>query len=205
MYVPRYYEVADVATVHALIERFSFGTLVTVQGGIPVATHLPFVLRRDQGDLGTLVAHVARANPQWQAFGAGEALALFQGPHAYLSPSWYASRPNVPTWNYAVAHAYGTPRVVDDEAEVRVALRELVDRHEARLESPWPMRELPEEYLAGMTRGIVAFELPIARLEGKLKMSQNKTAADRAGAAAALAASEDPLEREVAELMREGA
>lgn len=203
MYVPRYSEVTDVATVHDLIERFSFGTLVTAQAGAaPVATHLPFVLRREQGELGTLVAHVARANPQWRTFVTTEALVIFQGAHAYVSPSWYASSPNVPTWNYAVAHAYGVPRVVEDEIQVRAALRELVHQHEDHREPAWKM-DLPEDYLAGMMRGIVAFELPIKRLEGKLKMSQNRAPADRDGAIAALSASQDPVEREVAGIMRE--
>ena len=202
MYTPAYSEIGDLATIHDLIDRFSFGTLVTAEAGRPVATHLPFVLRREQGELGTLVAHVARANPQWRSFGTVEALAVFQGAHAYVSPSWYASSPNVPTWNYAAAHAYGVPRVIEDPQEVRAALRELVDQHEAQRDPAWTMNDLPEDYLAGMTRGIVAFELPIARLEGKLKMSQNRTAADRAGATEALAASDDPVEREVGSIMR---
>jgi transcriptional regulator len=193
VYIPKHFEVTDRALLQSLMREFSFATLVTVHEQRPYASHLPFVLEAEQGEHGTLVAHLARANAQWQSFdGRSEALVIFQGQHAYISPSWYEKEPNVPTWNYMVVHAYGVPRVIEDEARVRTALRSLVDHHEASFDRPWQM-DLPEEYLDKMQRGIVAFEVPITRLEGKFKLSQNRSAHDRERVIEALAAHASPL------------
>jgi transcriptional regulator len=186
-----------------LMRRFSFATLVTQHEGRLFATHLPLLVHGDLGEHGTLLGHVARANEQWRDFQRGvEALAIFQGNHAYISPSWYETFPAVPTWNYMVAHAYGVPRVIDDEGQVRAVLSALVAKHEAGFDEPWPM-DLPEDYLRKMMRAIVAFEMPIARLEGKFKLSQNQTERNREHVIAMLAASEDATERELAAQMRE--
>lgn len=201
MYLPKHFEVTDPALLHDLMRRFSFATLVTADGGRPVASHLPFLVYPGPGEAGTLVAHMARANEQWRGFdGSTEALVIFQGDHTYISPSWYEAHPSVPTWNYLVAHAYGIPRVVDDEDRVCAALRALVAEHEAAFDDPWPM-DLADDYLGKMVRGIVAFEIPIARLEGKFKLSQNRSPADRARVIAALAESGDPSARGVGERM----
>lgn len=203
MYNPKHFQTADIAQMHALIEQHSFGILVTQHENAPFATHLPFLLDATRGPHGTLLAHMARPNPQWRDLAAGgEALAIFQGPHAYISPSWYASAPSVPTWNYTIVHAYGTARIVDDRDELRAMLARLVDTHEAGFEQPWRMN-LPEDYLERMMRGVVGFELAITRLEGKRKLSQNRAAADRAGVAAALRTSADPAAAAVGALVEE--
>ena len=204
MYNPKHFQVDDLAELHAMLEQFSFATLVTQHDGAPFATHLPLQLDRSRGPLGALIGHVSRANPQWQHLAAGQpALAIFQGPHAYISPSWYRSAPNVPTWNYLAAHATCAARIVDDPAEQRAMLARLVDSNEAGFEHPWRM-DLPDEYMDRMLRGIVGFELAIERLEGKHKLSQNRSADDRAGVIAALASSPDPLAASVGDLMSEG-
>jgi transcriptional regulator len=203
MYIPKFNAVSDPAVLHELMRQFSFATLVTTRDGAPFATHLPFLIYPDVGPHGTLIAHMARANVQWHDFErADEALVIFQGAHAYISPSWYAEPVSVPTWNYAVVHAYGVPRIIEDEARVRVLLRALVDQHEGGFEEPWAM-DLPEDYLRRQMLAIVAFEIPITRLEGKLKLSQNRSAEDQRRVVEALAASEDANAQAVGALMRE--
>lgn len=201
MYIPKAFREDDLDQLHALIRRYSFAILVTQHEGLPLATHLPFVLDAGRGPHGTLLAHMARANPQWRSFGEQrEALVIFQGPHAYISPSWYEVEPSVPTWNYAAVHAYGTPRIVEDPAELAEMLRALVDVNEAGFERPWEVR-LPDDYLGARLRAIVGFEIPIARLEGKLKLSQNRTEGERRRVAAALRESGDPSDAGVAAMM----
>jgi transcriptional regulator len=203
VYIPAHFAVNDQAALHDLMRRFSFATLVTQHEGRLFATHLPLLLHADAGEHGTLVGHMARANEQWRDCERGvEALVIFQGDHSYISPSWYETFPAVPTWNYMVAHAYGTARVIDDEARVCAVLGELVAKHEAGFAEPWPM-DLPEDYLRKMMRAIVAFEMPIARLEGKFKLSQNQPERNRERVTAMLGASDDPAERELAAQMRE--
>ena len=197
MYVPKAFREDDVARLHGFIRAWSFALLVTDVDGVPGATHLPFVLDTAAGPQGRLIGHVARANPHWQAFdGTRQALAVFGGPHAYVSPTWYATSPAVPTWNYAAIHAYGRPRILEGPEAARDAVTRLVDVHDPA----WRLADQPAEFIAGMLRGIVAFEMPIARLEGKLKLSQNRPAADRPGVVQKLRAG-GAAERAVAELM----
>jgi transcriptional regulator len=201
MYIPNSFREDDRSLLHDLMRQHNFGILVTQRDGTPFATHLPFLLDAERGSHGTLLAHMARANPQWRDFAAGQAaLVIFQGPHAYVSPSWYEVAPSVPTWNYAVIHAYGVPRIVEDRSALRQMLKTLVDTHESMFERPWRM-ELPEDYLDKMMHAIVGFEIAITRLEGKLKLSQNRGENDRQRVAEALAASGDPLGEGVAEMM----
>lgn len=203
MYLPPAFDASDPERCHALIRRESFATLVTVdEAGAPFATHLPFLLDAARGALGTLLAHTARANPQWRHFAANRpALVIFQGAHAYVSPAWYEVHPSVPTWNYEAVHAYGLPQIVEDPARVEAMLGMLVRTYEGERPESWRMASLAPEYVARMIQAIVAFEIPIDRLEGKAKLSQNRGAADRAGVRAALAAADDPLSRAVAERM----
>jgi transcriptional regulator len=202
MYTPKHFEVTDRALLADLMRRFSFATLVTTHEGRPLASHLPFLVYPDASDRGSLVAHMARANEQWRDFASGaEALVIFQGDHTYITPSWYTVHPSVPTWNYMVVHAYGLPQVIAEEARVAAILRTLVDKHEAGFETPWPM-DLPDEYMRKMIRGIVAFEIPITRLEGKFKLSQNRPAIDQQRVIAALDAAGNPVEQQVAAMMR---
>jgi len=179
---------------------------VTAGEAGPEASHLPFLLDPDRGAQGTLLAHMARANPQWRQFRrlteqGGEALVVFQGPHAYVSPSWYGPGESVPTWNYVAVHAYGQPRVIDDPRAVRRLLEDLVRHEESAFESPWSLDLAEEAYLTRMMRGIVAFQIPLTRLEAKAKLGQNRTAEQRRGAASALARGSGVFDRQVAALM----
>ena len=206
MYVPKHYAFPEGATAELqdLIETYNFGILVAA-GGPLEAVHLPFVLDRARGPLGTLIAHVARPNPIWQRFAPEqEVLALFQGPHVYVSPDWYAARGLVPTWNYLAVHAYGVARILESEAAVTEALARLTRTMEEGLapKLPWTLAEIAAPSLRALKRGIVAFEIEIERLEGKRKLNQNRTAADRAGVIRALETSGEPGGLAVAHLMR---
>jgi transcriptional regulator len=195
MYIPTAFRAADRAALYDLIERHGFGTLVTVRDGAPFATHLPFLLDRGRG---VLLGHVARANPHAAALAGAEALVIFRGPHAYVSPSWYATAPAVPTWNYAAVHVYGTASLLD-EPRLTDLLERLVRQYESGRPRPWAM-DLPADYRQKMLRGIVGFEVPLSRVEGKFKLNQNRPAEDRAGVIEALAAG-SAEERALAEFM----
>ena len=208
MYTPSAFALDDPQAIADAIEANSFGLLVTSTGDEPVATHLPFRFDADRGAHGTLVGHMARANPQWQEFASyadgGLALAIFSGPHAYVSPTWYGDGgPIVPTWNYVSVHAYGRPRIIEEASDVRALLGRLVETNERDLDPSWLLESQSDDYLARMLRGVVAFELPIERIEAKAKLSQNKPDEARLGAAAVLEASAHPDLREVGRLMRE--
>ncbi|HSL50099.1 MAG TPA: FMN-binding negative transcriptional regulator [Candidatus Deferrimicrobiaceae bacterium] len=203
MYIPKHFQIADTAWCHALMRAQSFAAMITADdAGVPFATHLPILVDPARGPLGTLRGHVARANPHWRYLAAGRpTLVIFAGAHAYVSPSWYARHPSVPTWNYVAVHATGTGTLVEDPAQVTALLADLVRTYEGDGPAAWSFEGLPEDYLAGMQRGIVAFEIPIERLEGKAKLSQNRDAVDQARTREALAATDDPLARAVAALM----
>jgi transcriptional regulator len=207
MYVPKPFAFPErtEAELHELIEAYNFGIVIAAAGPLEAA-HLPFVLDRSRGPLGTLIAHVARANPIWQRFADGlEVLAVFQGPHVYVSPDWYAGRGLVPTWNYLAVHAYGVPPILESEEAVTAALARLTATMEAGLapKLPWTLAEIAEPSLKALKRGVVAFEIEIARLEGKRKLNQNRTAADRAGVIAALEAGGEPEGLALASKMRD--
>jgi transcriptional regulator len=193
VYVPGYFAESDRARLHELVRAHPFATLVSLAEGEPFATHVPLLLDPDRGANGTLLGHVARGNPHWRLFDGGSpALAIFHGPHAYVSPRWYAGGLNVPTWNYVAVHASGRPRLIEDAAAVRALLERTAALFESGAREPWSPAALPAAYVEGLQRGIVGFELPIEKLEGKRKLSQNKGAADRAGVVAALRALGDP-------------
>jgi transcriptional regulator len=184
VYIPPSFRVDDVAVLYEFVEEYSFATLVTVCGGVPFATHLPMLLDREHG---VILGHLARANPHWEAFGGGaESAAIFHGPHAYISPAWYAAAPAVPTWNYAAVHVYGIPRLLTEDRTWEV-VDQTVKKFETTRAAPW-QNELPEDFRQKMLRGIVAFEMPIARIEGKFKLGQNRSEADQAGMVAHLRA-----------------
>jgi transcriptional regulator len=207
MYVPNVFALNDAEAIAEAMRRYDFALLVTAAGGAPQASHLPVLHDPARGDKGTLLAHMARANPQWKDFakladGGGEALVVFQGPHAYVSPNWYGPGAAVPTWNYISIHAYGPPQIIDDPARVRALLDRLVRVQERGSQTPWSMESQDDDYLERMMRGIVAFEIPVRRLEAKAKLSQNKELEDRRAVVAALSGRGDPLAAEVAEAMR---
>jgi transcriptional regulator len=192
MYTPKNFVVENVGEVHALMRARPFAILVTQGADGLMATHLPTVLKVDgKAPLGRIECHVARPNPHWRSFAPeADALMIFQGPEAYIRPGWYPSKAEhakvVPTWNYAVAHAYGRLEVVQDQAWLLAHVSELTQQQEAPFAEPWSTGDAPESFLAAMARGIVGLTFTIARLEGKAKMSQNREPRDRAGAARGL-------------------
>jgi transcriptional regulator len=202
VYLPPHFNETRPDVLIGHIERHDFGLLVTNGESGMIASQIPFLVERRGSDL-YLQGHIARANPQVAELGQGEALAIFAGPHAYISPGWYEAAPAVPTWNYATVHAYGAARAIDDPEWLRGLLRRLSERHEAREAKPWRMDHLPDPYVASMLNGIVGFEIAVARLEGKFKLSQNRPAGDRPRIIAALDARGEPESGAVAELMRQ--
>jgi len=180
-------------------------TLVTATAEGMIATPLPLILAPDEGPYGTLYGHVARANPQWTLAAAGDALVLFMGPDAYVSPSFYPSKQEhgkvVPTWNYMTVQAYGPVEFFDDVQRLYQVVTRLTDRHESPRADPWAVTDAPEEFIRTQLKAIIGLRIPIARLEGKRKMSQNRNAEDQAGVAAGLGASDRPSDRAVAALM----
>lgn len=205
MYLPPAFREEDPAALHDAMRDARLANLVTMTPEGLVATPLPLFLDADEGPHGTLYGHVARANPQWKLPPQGEALALFTGPHAYVSPSWYPSKAEhhkvVPTWNYVAVHAYGPIEFFEDADRLLSVVSRLTDLHEGPRAQPWSVSDAPADFIRAQLRGIIGLRLPITRLEGKRKLSQNRGEADRAGVAAGLAASADPAERDVARLM----
>lgn len=202
MYIPKINRLNNQDEIFALMESNSFAMVITTdEKGIPFATHMPVVVDRSRGPHGTLISHIARANPQWQHFANGqEILVLFSGPHAYVSPSWYAGDYNVPTWNYMAVHAYGKPKVITDPAQLQQMLTDLVATFEQNLSPEWRV-DWADERKQNMMNAIVGFEMKITRLEGKSKLNQNKTAADQQGVIDALRQSSDTAITQVAEQM----
>jgi transcriptional regulator len=203
VYLPRDFRIDDPAVQAAFMAEHNFATLVSTDAaGSMRASHVPFIVRPEGGERGRLLGHLARANPQWRDFdGQREALAIFQGPHGYVSPSLYETHPSVPTWNYQAVHAYGAPVVIEDAAETRAHVLELVSQHEAGSEAPWTP-ELPEAFFEGMLRQIVAVRVDVTRLEAKYKLSQNRSLTDRENVATAFESSEAASLRALGEEMR---
>ncbi len=199
LYVPSHFRIDDRAALLAFVERHAFGTLVSSGSSGLHVSHIPFVVDRGDDGGARLLGHVARGNEQWSALEAAQHVAaIFQGPHGYVSPAWYAQHPSVPTWNYAVVHVHGKARLMD-EAELHHLLMRLSAAYEAPNAKPWRMSELPADYVATMLKAIVGFEIEIERLDGKFKLSQNRPA-EVPRVAAALERGGDV---ELASLMRE--
>lgn len=202
MYTPPAYREERLDVLHTLMRQWSFATLVTTGPQGILATHLPFLID-DIGAKGRLVTHLARANPQCEALATGaEALVVFQGPHAFVSPSWYDNRQTFPTWNYTAIHAYGRPVLDHDPERLRALLKRVIARYDGPLGGPWRFDDMPESAIAPRLKAIVAVDIDIDRLEGKLKLNQDKSIADRTGVIAALEASPEPLAAETAGMMR---
>jgi transcriptional regulator len=185
MYQPDHYRVDDVSLMHALMRARPFAALVSGGADSLYATHLPTVLK-DDGPSGVVEFHLARANPHCKYLAeCNEALMIFQGPEGYITPNWYPSKAEhakvVPTWNYAVVHAYGRPEVMQDMDWLRRHVSELTAQQERNEAEPWALTDAPERYVEVMLRGIIGFRLAITRLEGKWKMSQNREMKDRDG------------------------
>ena len=209
MYLPSSFAERDLPTLWAFVEAHPLATLVTNSTTGLFATHLPLVLDRNAGQMGTLFGHVARANPhsRYVTEGAPEALVIFTGPDAYITPEWYRTKQEtgrvVPTWNYIAVHAYATLRLRDDPSFLRPHLERLTRQHESGRPTPWHVSDAPADYIEQQLKAIVGVELEINRLEGKWKMSQNRSAADIDGVIHGLGESEAARDQTVAAIVRE--
>jgi len=206
MYQPKAHEETDLQVMQDLIQAFPFGCVVTTNEHGLSANHIPFLIDTHRGNHGTLRGHIARANPLSTMIAATtEAPIIFQGPDAYISPTWYPSKHEtgkaVPTWNYVAVHAHGLITIKDDPVWVRQMVSDLTDLQEGTQKLPWKLSDAPEEYIDKMMTAIVGIEIPITRLEGKWKVSQNRTEADRLGVAAGLQSRNTESTRAIAELV----
>jgi transcriptional regulator len=206
MYLPAHFNEDRLGVLHELIERHPLASIVGMVDGEIAANHVPLLLDRGRGEFGVLKGHVARANPMWRSLASGGGLlVIFQGPQAYVSPNWYAGKAEhgkvVPTWNYAVVHARGQGRAIEDRAWLTQLLTDLTDIHEARQASPWRVDDAPADYLDTMLEAIVGFEIPITRLSGKWKVSQNRSVDDRQGVVAGLRQAGDAPSADMAALV----
>jgi transcriptional regulator len=204
MYTPRYFAENDLEQIYRLIEKYNFGTLVctSASGELEIA-HLPFILARNEGNLGVLRAHVARANPIWRMLSeAKNVVAVFAGPHGYITPAWYLDRAEVPTWNYTVVHVSGDAQLLD-KAGLKQLLSELVEKHEKNADERWRISEVPETLFERMLEEIVGFEIIIDDFKGKFKLNQNRIRGDREGVISGLKERGEIFDFELARLMTE--
>jgi transcriptional regulator len=207
VYLPEHFRETDARVLHALIDAHPLGAWVTLGDDGLLVNHLPFLLDPERGPRGTLVGHVARANPVWRSFSTTlESVIVFQGAETYVTPSWYPSKRAhgkvVPTWNYAVVHAHGMPRAIEDPAWLLELVTRLTARHESGRAVPWKVSDAPADYTARLLEAIVGIEIPITRLVGKWKVSQNRPAADRLGVAEGLLGRGDEVSAEMAALVK---
>jgi transcriptional regulator len=204
MYIPPAFRVDDLADIHRTMREARSATLVTATEEGLIGTPLPMLVDAGEGQNGTLYGHVARANPQWKLVPSGEAMA-FAGPEAYVSPSWYATKQEthkvVPTWNYVAVHAYGPVEFFDDADRLLEVVTRLTDLHEQSRKDRWAVADAPADFIRAQLRGIVGLRMPITRLDGKRKMSQNRPPADRFGVIDGLSNSDRPEDRVVASLI----
>jgi len=205
MYIPPAFRDDDKERLKATIRAVRLATLVTATAEGPLATPLPLFLAESEGEQGVIYGHVAKANPQWRVPPLGDGLAIFMGPDAYVTPAWYQTKQEtgkvVPTWNYVAVHAHGPIEFFEDADRLLDVVTRLTNLHESGRASPWAVSDAPPDFIQAQLRGIVGLRMPIAKLEGKRKMSQNRNAPDRAGVMSGLAASDRPSDREVAPLI----
>ena len=205
MYVPPAFREDDPSTLRQIMREARLSTLVTATSEGLIATPLPLILDESEGEHGVLYGHLAKANPQWKLPAAGEALAIFSGPDAYVTPSWYAAKREhgkvVPTWNYVAVHAYGQAEFFEDEDRLREVVTRLTNLYEHPRAEPLAVTDAPEVFIKSQLKGIVGLRLPVSRIEGKRKMSQNRSAEDRDGVAQGLMSSERITDRMVSALI----
>jgi transcriptional regulator len=207
MYIPPLFKEDRLDTMQDVIREADLGLLITHGTTGLFATHLPILFDPEPGPNGALIGHIAKANPQWETAEPGQdGLAIFMGPDAYVSPAWYATKQEtgrvVPTWNYVAVHAYGKLEFFHDPARLLDLVTRLTQKHEEKRADPWAVSDAPENFVAAQLRAIVGFRMVIDRLEGKSKMSQNRTPEDRAGVIKGLSESADPDEQAVAKLIK---
>lgn len=205
MYSPPAFLETELPALHEVMRTARLANIITATNTGLMATALPLLLAPDEGPFGTLYGHLARANTQWTLEPTGEALALFMGPDAYISPSWYASKQEnhkvVPTWNYVAVHAYGPISFFDDADKLRALVTRLTDHHEQERAQPWAVTDAPKPFIDSLLKAIIGFRLPITRIDGKRKMSQNRLEKDRQSVAANLLQSPLATDRDVAKLI----
>jgi transcriptional regulator len=202
MYIPAVFAEPDLTKLHDFIEQNSFGLLVSQVDGLPFATHLPFLLERTIGPHGTLVCHIARANPQWREASGQTALAIFSGPHAYISPTWYEAEQVVPTWNYTAVHAYGPVQVIEDEAALLEIVQKSVRIYEQAMPRPWSF-DSSSTFVKRLLGQIVGFRIEVERIEGKWKLNQNHPTERRKKVIQALRERGDENAHAVADMMQQ--
>ena len=173
MYIPSAFAETDQIILHQFMEQHSFATLITHRENEPFASHLPLLLDRNMGNQGHLLGHFAKANPQSKTPRHEEVLAIFHGPHAYISPTWYEAANTVPTWNYQAVHVYGRYTAIDDPEELKAVIEKTVTFYEAPEKTPWSMQNADPDFIDQLLQGIVGFQIEIERIEGKFKLSQN--------------------------------
>ncbi|MBG9531679.1 transcriptional regulator [Bacillus thuringiensis] len=198
MYIPKYFVIQDEEMKYEIMEQNSFGTLFSQHNGEPYATHLPLLLNRETL---TLHGHFARPNEQWKDIGAQQVLAIFQGPHSYISPLWYETNNAVPTWNYVAVHVYGELEIVEDEKTLVDSLQDLVNKYEDP-ESTYSLNDVDPNYMGGLSKGIVGFKIKINKIEGKAKLSQNHSVERRNLVVEKLEKVGSEESKRIAELMR---
>jgi len=207
MYVPKHFEERDVGVLQALIRSYPLGAWVAPVDQTLVANHIPFLVESTRGEYGTLVGHVARANPIWKSFSKEVAsLVIFQGPQSYITPSWYPTKhahgKAVPTWNYAVVHAHGVPRAIEDRDWLLKHVTQLSDLQESERAVPWSVSDAPPDYIDTLLKAIVGVEIPISTVVGKWKTSQNRPLPDKLEIIAGLSERGDGNSRQMAALVQ---
>ncbi len=203
LYIPAPFVEQNFDRLAAFLESNPFGTLLSADEGSPVVSHLPFLFERDAGKHGRLIGHLARANPHWQRLVRAEpVLVVFQGPHGYVSPSWYATPGGVPTWNYAVVHVHGLPKLIEDESECAEILRRMTAAHESHFLAPWEF-DASDDTHARLLDMIVGFEIEITAIQGKFKLSQNRSEEDRERVIERLGQTGSMQQGELARLMQD--
>ncbi|MBR0874192.1 FMN-binding negative transcriptional regulator [Bradyrhizobium tropiciagri] len=205
MYLPPHFEINELGAIHAAMKASRLATLVTATADGLIGTPLPLILDAGEGEFGTLYGHVARPNPQWKTPATDEAMAIFSGPDAYVTPSWYVTKAEhgkvVPTWNYVAVHAYGPVEFFEDADRLLAVVTRLTELHESSRKEAWQVSDAPDDFIKAQLRGIVGLRMPVTRLDAKKKMSQNRKLEDRAGVIAGLGASDNHVDREVAAMI----
>ena len=202
MYTPSSFAVDDLKSLHDFIQAHSFGILTSVQDTTPVASHLPLLLEPETGLHGTLIGHMAKANPQWKTAADTEVLIIFHGPHSYISPSWFGDTNVVPTWNYTAVHVYGTLKMETDSARLHDIVKRYVDHYEAAMPTPWQLESEEDTFVSQLVEAIVGFTIAIDRIEGKAKLNQNHSAERQQSVVHGLHQRNWPGDVEVAKLMQ---
>lgn len=198
MYIPKLFEQNNKEETLAFIQAYSFAVLISIENNLPIATHLPFVVEKREDEI-VLISHISKANPQWKSFANKEVLVIFSEPHSYISPTLYEKKQNVPTWNYVAVHAYGNVKSVHDKEKTVAVLQKQMQTFETSYLEQF--KALDEKYVNDLMNGIVAFEITVTRLQSKAKLSQNKTAQERATIKNHLLESDDTTKQDLGKMM----